>query len=337
MAYFDDIAFAASADLPWGKLEGKNILITGATGLIGGCLVEILMARRHNYNVYAAGRNEARAMRRFSRFANDATFHFLKYDVCDELRSDVDFHYVIHAASNASPAFFRKNPVEVMKSNIYGTANLLEYGKKHSMQRMLYVSTGEIYGDDKRTFLETDSGYVDCATVRACYPSSKRAAETLCVAYADEYDMDVVIGRPCHTYGPYFTESDDRVFCQFIRNVLHGEDIVMKSDGMQMRSWCYVVDCCLGLLYILLKGVESNAYNIADSASVFTIRELAETVAKVTGHKVCFCNPSDMEAKAFTNISHAVFSTEKLQGLGWATVAGSWQDKFKSVIMELQK
>lgn len=336
MSYYDDIVLAANAELPWEKLEGKNILVTGATGLIGGCLVEILMERRHGYNVYAAGRNEKRARKRFSKYKDAPTFHFFKYDVCGELRSDICFHYIIHAASNASPVFFKSSPVEVMKANIYGVANLLEYGRSHSMQRMLYVSTGEVYGEGEKTFVETDSGYVDCATVRACYPSSKRAAETLCVSYADEYGVDVVIGRPCHTYGPYFTESDNRVFCQFIRNVLNGEDIVMKSDGMQVRSWCYVVDCALALLYILLKGDCANAYNIADESSVFTIRQLAETVAAYAGHKVVFCNPKDAETRLFTKISHAVFSTAKLQGLGWS-VNGSWMEKFKTTIDELQR
>lgn len=336
MNYFDDIVSAANAGLPWERLEGKNILVTGATGLIGGCLVEILMERQHGYNVYAAGRNEERAKRRFSRYKDDKTFHFFKYDVSQELHSDVCFHYIIHAASNASPVFFKNNPVEVMKANIYGVANLLEYGREHSMQRMLYVSTGEVYGEGNKTFSETDSGYVDCATVRACYPSSKRAAETLCMSYAEEYGVDVVIGRPCHTYGPYFTESDNRVFCQFIRNVLGGEDIVMKSDGMQMRSWCYVVDCALALLYILLKGECANAYNIADESSVFTIRQLAETVAAGAGRKVVYSNPTDAEARSFSKISHAVFSTAKLRGLGWS-VGGSWQEKFNATIAELQK
>lgn len=335
--YENDILKAGQQVLPWEKLEGCNILITGATGLIGSCLVEILMKRPHTYHIYAAGRNEKRANLRFAEFKNDSTFHFLKYDVCEELQSAEDFHYVIHAASNASPIFFRNNPVEVIKANIYGVVNLMEYGMSHSMRRMLYVSTGEIYGEDKRTFTETDSGYVDCAQVRSCYPSSKRAAETLCVSYADEYGTDVVIARPCHTYGPHFTESDNRVFCQFVRNVLRGEDIVMKSDGLQMRSWCYVVDCAVALLYILLKGERGDAYNVADTSSTFTIRNLASVIANSNGRKVVFATPSDAEAKSFTAINHAVFSTDKLQMLGWQVLSGSWEDKLCATVEEERK
>ncbi len=331
--YSEDILKAGIEPLPWHRLDGKNILITGATGLIGGCLVEILMRRPHTYHIYAAGRNEARAMRRFAEFAGDGTFHFLKCDVCEPLCGDVQFHYVVHAASNASPVFFKNSPVEVIKANVYGVANLMEYGMAHGMERFMYVSTGEIYGDGNRTFAEHDSGYVDCATVRACYPSSKRAAETLAVSYADEYDMDVVIARPCHTYGPHFTESDNRVFCQFIRNVLAGEDIVMKSDGLQMRSWCYVVDCARALLYILLKGSSGEAYNVADPSSAFTIRDLASAIARPACRKVVLSNPTDAEAKAFTAIGHAVFAVDKLQALGWK-VEGCWQDKLAATILE---
>ena len=241
-SYRDDILQIFKEDLPWEKLSGCNILVTGATGLIGGCLVETLMMNpRRDYHVYASGRNEERARQRFREFADDVTFHFVRYDVLEPLDSDVGFDYIIHAASNGSPNFFAQKPVEVMKSNLYGVSNLLDYGLAHGMKRLLFVSSGEVYGEgDGRVFTEDYSGYVDCTKPRSCYPSSKRAAETLCASYVAEYGADVVIARPCHTYGPHFTEQDNRVYAQFIRNVLRGENIVMKSTGEQFRSWCYV-------------------------------------------------------------------------------------------------
>ena len=234
------------------------------------------------------------------------------------LQSDIHFDYIIHAASNASPNFFASSPVEVMKSNIDGVAHLMDYGMSHGMKRFLYVSSGEVYGEgDGRVFTEDYSGYVDCAKPRSCYPSSKRAAETLCVSYAAEYGADVVIARPCHTYGPHFTEQDNRVYAQFIRNVLRGEDIVMKSTGEQFRSWCYVVNCVLALLYILLKGANGEAYNIADAESNISIRELAEAIATIGGKKVVIDVPNADEKRGFNPVSKSVFSTEKLESLGW--------------------
>lgn len=318
-SYKKDILQIFRQDLPWEKLSGANILVTGATGLIGGCLVEALMMNQNRgCQVYASGRNEERARSRFKDFTDNPAFHFVKYDVMLPLQSDVRFDYIIHAASNASPNFFAKSPVEVIKSNIDGVAHLMDYGLNHGMKRFLYVSSGEVYGEgDGRVFTEDYSGYVDCAKPRSCYPSSKRAAETLCVSYAAEYGADVVIARPCHTYGPYFTEQDNRVYAQFIRNVLRGEDIVMKSTGEQFRSWCYVVDCVSALLHILLKGTNGEAYNIADAESNISIRELAETIATIGGKKVVIDVPNADEKRGFNPVSKSVFSTEKLESLGW--------------------
>jgi nucleoside-diphosphate-sugar epimerase len=315
--YLRDVLLVCSENLPWEELSGCNVLITGATGLIGGCLVDVLMIHPHcSCHIYALGRNEERAQKRFAEYWNDDTFHFIQNDISVPLSCDIQFDYIIHAASNASPNFFKEKPVEVMKANLQGMVNLMEYGLSHNMKRMLYVSSGEIYGEGNgQAFKETDSGYVDCATARACYPSSKRATETLAISYAEEYGADVVIARPCHTYGPYFTESDNRVYAQFIRNVLRGEDIVMKSPGTQFRSWLYVVDCANAIFTILLKGGDGQAYNVADDNSNITIRELAETIAHIGQQHVIF-NIDNLLGNT-TPITKAVFSTEKLQNIGW--------------------
>ena len=315
--YLQDVRSLFEAGLDLSPLKGCHILITGATGLIGSCLVDVLLNNPHrNYQVYALGRNEERARQRFSRYWEESDFHFIRHDICQPLATDISFDYIIHAASNASPNFFKEKPVEVIKSNIMGVESLMDYGLAHDMKRMLFVSSGEIYGEGNgRQFVETDSGYVDCATPRACYPSSKRAAETLCVAYATEYGADVVIARPCHTYGPYFTESDNRVYAQFIRNLLKGKDIVLKSRGEQHRSWLYVVDAAFALLTILLKGSKGEAYNVADELSNVSIRQLAELLATAENKKVIF--DIDEANGNTTPITQATFSTKKLAQLGW--------------------
>lgn len=339
MAFIDDIKKTALVNLPWEKLSGCNILITGATGLIGSCLVKVLMSRPNkDYHVYGSGRNVTRAQILFSEYAEDSTFHFIKYDVFELLDSDVHFHFIIHAASNASPHFFATKPVEIIKSNIFGICNLMDYGIKHGLKRFLYVSSGEIYGEgDGRVFTEDYSGYVDCAKTRSCYPSGKRASESLCVSYSSEYGVDIVIGRPSHTYGPNFTESDNRVYAQFIRNVIKNEDIIMKSTGCQFRSWCYVVDCVSALLYILLNGKNGQAYNIADETSNISIKELADMIASISNRKVVIDIPNENEYNGFNVVTKSIFSTEKLSHLGWHLLEGSMIDKMTSTINEYKR
>lgn len=339
MGYKDDIKAVASLLLPWEKLSGYNILVTGATGLIGSCLVEVLMEHPNkDYHVYASGRNEARAMLRFSDYITDPAFHFFHYDVTKSLKGDAKFQYVIHAASNASPNYFATKPVDVIKANIEGLANLMDYGIEHDLRHLLFVSSGEVYGEgDGRFFTEDYSGYVDCTSVRSCYPSSKRAAESLCVAYAHQYGIDVSIARLSHVFGPNFTESDNRVYAQFIRNVLRGEDIVMKSTGEQFRSWCYVVDCVSAILHILLKGEKGQAYNVADNNSNISIKELAETIAELGNRKVIIDIPSETERTGFNVVTKSVFSTEKLERLGWHPSTEGIKCNLKKTIEELQR
>lgn len=337
MPYADDVKRAAESLLPWEKLSGKNILITGATGMIGSTLIDVLMSHApSDFHVYASGRNESKVAAVFSKYAGNPHFHFVRYDVREPLESDVCFHYMIAGAGVASPQLYSTDPVSVIKSNLWGVDNLLSYGAKNGLEKFLYISSGEIYGEgDGRVFSEDYSGYVNCATLRACYPSAKRATESLCIAYGHQFSIDVSIARPCHVYGPHFTDSDKRVYAQFIRNVLRKEDIVMKSTGSQYRSWCYAVDCATALLFILLKGENGEAYNIADESSNITIKELAEMVAKIGNRKVVIDLPDEAEKQGFNIVTKSLYSTEKLRSLGW-TCNGSMLDKMKSTIEALQ-
>lgn len=309
--------------LPWEKLSDKNILVLGATGLIGGCLVDLLMSHVPiDYHVFAAGRNLERANKRFASYVGSSHYHFVPFDVTMPMESNIRFDYIVDAAGGATPQLYTSDPVGVMKSNIFGVDNLLSFGLKHGLSKFVYVSSGEVYGEgDGRVFEEDYSGYVNPMKVRSCYPSAKRATETLCVCYAHQYGIDVSIARPCHVYGPYFTDSDNRVYAQFIRNVLRGEDIVLKSKGEAFRSWIYVVDCAMALLHILLKGANGEAYNIANEESNVSIRTLAEIVAELSGRKVVFDIPEDAGLGNTTPITKAIFSTQKLEQLGWHPIS----------------
>lgn len=299
------------------SLANSNILVTGATGLIGSALIDLLMvyADEYDYKVYAGCRSREKFEKRFP--VNKHLQYFC-LDVTQTIESEQHFDYIIHGAGWAAPNAFATDPVGVMKANILGTTNLLDYGISHGLKRFLYISSGEVYGEGcPGKWTETDSGYVNSMSARACYPSAKRAAETLCTAYTKQYGIDSVVARLSHSYGPYFTPSDNRVYAQFIRNVLQGEDIILKSRGDQYRSWLYVVDSVAALLYILVEGKSGEAYNVANNGANITIRQLAETIAGIANKKVIFGLPTDTEKLAATPITKAIFDTSKLEALGW--------------------
>lgn len=300
--------------LNWNILNGSNILIAGASGLIGSALVRALISNPNkSYTVYALGRNKIKLERIFLPFDKDPHLILLEGDINNYLSYEIDFHYIIDCASNSTPYGFKHNPVETIRTNINGVDNLLSYGMRHNINRFLYVSTGEVYGEGNyEQFTEEDYGYVDNLNPRSCYPLSKRAAENLCTAYRSEYGIDIVIARPCHIYGPCFLDSDDRAYAQFLRKVSNGEDIVLNSSGLLIRSWCYVVDCVFGLIYILLKGQSGHAYNISDAP--LSIKEFASKVAEIGGVKVRINVDESLPTPI---ISHGVLSSNKLEHLGW--------------------
>jgi nucleoside-diphosphate-sugar epimerase len=321
--YQQDLSIVNSLDcIPWHKLENKSLLLTGATGLIGSFLVDVLMYRNEHYcsniSIYAVSRNPETVKERFKKYLDSNLFRYVQHDVSEKLIFDFNADFIIHSAGNATPYTYVVDPVGTLKTNIYGMDNLLSYAVNTHSECVLYVSSGEVYGEGNgNDFTETYSGYVDCMNLRACYPSGKRATETLCASYSAQYDVNVVIARPCHIYGPTMTQSDNRAFAQFIRNILSKQNVVLKSKGEQYRSYCYGADCVSAILTILLKGEKSNAYNIANKKSNVTVAELAKTIAMAGKQQVAFELPVDEEKRGYSVVTRAVLNADKLEKLGW--------------------
>lgn len=296
----------------------KKFLVTGAGGLVGSSFIDFLEEIDPSVNIIALGRDKQALEQRFKKYLDKSGFKLYQSDVCD-MHEDFSVDYIIHAASPAHPLAYSHNPVEVMKANLVGTINMLEIAKK-SKARLLFISSGEIYGttsEANAAFKEDEYGKTDILSPRSCYPESKRAAETLCASYHAEYEVDVVIARLCHVYGAGITKSNSRADAQFLRNALNGENIVMKSTGSQVRSFCYVKDAAVGLAYTLFKGTSGQAYNVANKNSVASVREYAQTLAKLSGVNIINDFPADDEKNGYSKISRAVLNADKLERLGW--------------------
>lgn len=316
--YLRDVDRAIQALPDVQKLRSARILITGATGLVGAFLTDCLLALSDqnalDLRLYALCRNAARAKERFGERVNA-----IAADV-SEATALPECDYIIHAASNAHPKAFSADPVGTMLANILGVRNLLEHLRAQGHGRLLFVSTGEIYGDNpaiRDGFAETDFGKIDSMNPRACYPESKRAAETLCASYLSQYRVDSVVARLCYVYGPTITNENSRADAQFLRNALSKTDIIMKSAGAQVRSYCYVADAARALITILLRGESGSAYNVANRTAARSIREYAEALAKVAGVQVKFETPEDAEKRGYSTVSRAVQKPDRLEALGW--------------------
>ena len=324
--YIADVRRVAELTLPWEKLAGKSLMLSGATGLIGSFLVDVLMEKNAadglNCTVYALGRNEEKARNRFSKYPADPRLVFIPYDVKFPLvRNDLDtVDYVLHLASNTHPMQYSTDPIGTITTNIIGLQNMLDFAVEHHDSRFAFASSNEIYGEnrgDAELFDENYCGYINSNTLRAGYPESKRCGEALCQAYKAQKGLDVVIPRLTRSYGPTMLVSDTKAISQFIKKGIAGEDIVLKSAGTQYYSYQYVADSVSGLLTILLRGENGEAYNIAEEHSDIMLKDLAAIIAEISGRKVVFEIPNAVEAAGYSTATKARLDGRKLQALGW--------------------
>ena len=278
-------------------LSGKRLLITGGAGFLGYYLVQApLHWNRRNPD---AASIEVVVWDNFMRgvpdwltaLEADSNLSTQKHDVVDPLPTDMgDFDFVIHAATIASPIYYRMHPLETMDANITGLRNLLDYAvvqkeKGLPVEGFLFFSTSEIYGDPTPEDIptpETYRGRVSCTGPRACYDESKRYGETLVVNFAQQHGINVRTARPFNNYGPGLKITDRRALPDFVRNVLSGEDVVLLSDGSPSRTFCYVADSTVGYFKVMLRGRNGEPYNIGLAKPQISIRQFAEQVVETS-------------------------------------------------------
>lgn len=326
---FDDMQEIADRnDYAW--LEGKSVFISGAYGMLASYIVyffiylnEIVL--HDKIGIYAQGRNLSKMQKRFGLFCDKEYFHIITDDICSEINISKKMDYIVHAASLASPQYYATNPVDVIAPNVLGTNNLLKMAREHGTSGFLFFSSGEVYGkieDLQHDCTEHDYGYLDIMNVRSCYAESKRLGETLCKSYFVQYGVPATAVRIAHTYGPTMdVYTDERVFSEFVKNVMHNENIVMKSDGLSERYFCYLTDAVDAFLRILKNGSRGEAYNMCNTSASMSIRGLAELLVELFEEKnlkVIAENRIKSSRYMESPVKKSpVFDTSKLQELGW--------------------
>lgn len=307
------------------SLRGKTVMVSGATGMIGTFLIDVLMRSGCGVNILALGRSEKKALPRFPSYFSSSLFRFYECDITRPLEDlDCTVDFMIHAASTTHPVAYSTEPVGTITANVIGTMNLMDYGLVHGLKRFVFLSSVEVYGEnrgDTERFDEHYCGYIDSNTLRAGYPESKRLCEALCQAYRKEKGVEVVIPRLARTLGPTMLMSDTKAISQFIRKGLAGEDIVLKSTGSQLYTYTYCADAASGILACMLNGVDGHAYNIGSENNEITLKDLATLIADRCGVDVVFDLPDDVEKAGYSTATKALLDSGLARAeLGWQAI-----------------
>lgn len=303
----------------------QDVLITGATGLIGSALVRSFAAEGRR--VLAVVRNVVRARALFAALPG---VEIVEWDITRPFGlefSTLDFRHglLVHAAAETTTRNFVEKPVETISSILDGTRNVLEFARAVQVSSMVYLSSMEVYGTpSSETVTESDIGYLDPVRLRSNYPEAKRMAENICVAYANEYGVPVKMARLAQTFGEGVRPEDNRVYAQFARAVLAGRDIVLKTDGSAARCYCAVSDAMEAIRVLLGKGENATPYTVANEATFCSVREMAERLIAAhpeSGTRLVF-DISEESLRAYPPSASLKLDSSRLRALGWRPRVG---------------
>jgi len=272
------------------KLSGKTLLISGGAGFLGKYIVWTIEYLNKNFlkdpckvivvdNFISSLKNS---------LAPDENIKIIPHDISKPIKFEENIDFIIHAASIASPIFYNKYRIETIDAGILGTKNLLEFAKEKNTQSFLFFSSSEVYGNPDPNFIPTREDYlgnVSCIGPRACYDEPKRMGETLCMTYAELFNLPLKILRPFNIFGPGMRLDDGRVVPNFVVAALKGEKIPLHGDGRNTRTFCYISNAIAGFFQILLSNHNLQVFNIGSDEQEIQMKHLAELILGLVGNE----------------------------------------------------
>lgn len=321
----DDLKNLIKENINFSMLENKSFLVTGANGMLATYFIYFLMylndKENMNIKIYALSRNENKMKEKFIQGDYRKDVILVTQDVCDEIKIEDNIDYIMHMASSANPDTISKDPVGIIKANLVGTFNILNFARQNNSE-VIFTSTREIYGkmpEGINFIKETDMGALNCFEPRACYPESKRMAETILLSYYNQFGVKFKNLRIAHTYGPGMNiNHDGRIMSDLISDVVNKRDIVLKSTGEAKRAFCYITDAISAMLYVITKGNVGEAYNIANETEEIAIKDLANLMVNLySEYELEVKYVINNNPNAYTNFKRVGLDTTKIEKLGW--------------------
>lgn len=328
----EDLEKISNSDICFEKYKNKTFLITGGTGLIGSLLIKSLLycdkKYKLNIKICAIVRDKNKALEILSEYDNNKIIHYYICDIeKDDIVIDEKIDYIIHSASVTRSKYMIEHPVKVFNTLTIGTKKMLDIAVANETETFVFISSMEVYGqiECNGKVYEDKLGYVELNNPRSCYPEGKRACECLCHAYMSEYGLNVKVARLAQTFGPGILKDENRVFAQFAKSAINNENIILHTDGSSEGNYVYTRDAIRGILYLLNKGQKGGTYNISNEECHYTIKKMAELVAKEicdNSINVVIDIPDNNEKLGYAPAVKMWLDSSKMREIGWKPEVG---------------
>lgn len=303
------------------KLKQKSILVTGGTGLIGSLIIEFLCMMNKKLDLTIKIYSTVRSLERALQNGLKDDVNWIVGNLTDEITID-GLDFVIHTACPTQSSFLASHPVEVINETIIGAKNIFELAKKNQA-KVVYLSSVEAYGTfvEHKKISEDQYGYINHLSPRSCYPQSKLLIESLVASYAFEYGLDAKTARLTQTLGAGISKFDNRVFAQFARAAIFGDDIILHTEGKSSKNYIYTTDAINAIFFILFYGEKGMVYNVANEDTYISIYDLACFVRDNFNKDIKVLTEIDT-TKGYAPDTLIDLDTEKLKKLGWQPFIG---------------